>query len=152
MNTHTLIIGYGNPLRGDDGLGWVAADMLTPLTDPAHVEIMTCHQLTPDLAETISRAAQVIFIDAAVEGTPGDVQIHPLTAPPTSDDGTFTHHLDAAGLLELAASLYQATPPAHLVTVCGFDFSFREGLSEGMQAVLNDVVLAVLGLIENKGG
>jgi len=25
MMPHTLIIGYGNPLRGDDGFGWHAA-------------------------------------------------------------------------------------------------------------------------------
>lgn len=148
MTTNTLIIGYGNPLRGDDGLGWAAAELLTARTDPAHVNIITCQQLTPDLAASISEAAQVIFIDAAVEGQPGEVQIRPLTAPPTPDDGTFTHHLDAAGMMELAASLYEATPLAHLVTVRGYDFSFRDGLSDEMQAALNDVVLAVLGLIQ----
>lgn len=152
MAAKTLIIGYGNPLRGDDGLGWAAAELLDGLTDPAHVEIITCQQLTPDLAEAISRAGQVIFIDAAVEGTPGAVQIRPLTTPPATDDGTFTHHLDAPGLLELAASLYDVTPPAHLVTVRGYDFSFRDGLSDEMGGVLNEVVLAVLGLIGHMGG
>ncbi len=148
MATKTLIIGYGNPLRGDDGLGWVAAELLTTLTDPAHVEIITCQQLTPDLAASISQAVQVIFIDAAVVGQLGEVQVRPLTAPPATDDGTFTHHLDAPGLLELAASLYDATPLAHLVTVCGYDFSFREGLSDEMQTALNSVILDVLGLIQ----
>lgn len=146
---HTLIIGYGNPLRGDDGLGWVATELLADMIDPARVEIITCHQLTPDLAAPISRAQQVIFIDAAVEGTPGEVQVRPLTAPPTADDGTFTHHLDTAGLLELTTSLYQQTPVAHLVTVCGYDFSFREGLSDEMQASLDGVILAVMGLIQS---
>lgn len=148
MAAKTLIIGYGNPLRGDDGLGWAAAASLTPRTDPAHVNIITCQQLTPDLAASISEAALVIFIDAAVEGHPGEVQIRPLTAPPTSDDGTFTHHLDAAGMMELAASLYDATPRAYLVMVRGYDFSFRDGLSDDMQVALNDVVVAVLGLIQ----
>jgi len=59
-----LIIGCGNPLRGDDGLGWVVADCLAAvLTDPA-VEIVRTHQLTPEMAESFTSAKLVVIVDA----------------------------------------------------------------------------------------
>lgn len=61
---HTLIIGYGNPLRGDDGLGWHVAQRLAAVLPQHRARIEVCHQLTPELAEPISRADLVIFIDA----------------------------------------------------------------------------------------
>ena len=45
-----LIIGYGNPLRGDDGIGPAAAALLAgDAADGA--EVLACHQLLPELAE-----------------------------------------------------------------------------------------------------
>ena len=62
-----LIIGYGNPLRGDDGLGWRAAEQLAEIIPQSEAEVIACHQLTPELAEPISRARLVIFIDMSLE-------------------------------------------------------------------------------------
>src|SRR5262245_29107852 len=66
-----LIIGYGNPLRADDGVGWQAARHLAELLRDEPIEILALHQLTPELAEPISRADLIIFIDASNEGQPG---------------------------------------------------------------------------------
>src|SRR5690242_21899872 len=67
-----LIICYGNPLRCDDGLAWHAAEQLNPLFSPARVQIITCHQLTPELCETLHQVNTVFFIDAGSDGTPGE--------------------------------------------------------------------------------
>ena len=56
----SLIIGYGNPLRSDDGFGWHATQKLTIQLHYADVEIITRHQLTPELAETASHFHLVI--------------------------------------------------------------------------------------------
>ena len=45
-----LIIGYGNPLRADDGVGWQAARRLAELRQDEFVETLALHQLTPELA------------------------------------------------------------------------------------------------------
>ena len=60
-----LVVGYGNPLRSDDGIGWHAADLLA--TDPrlAGAQVLTHHQLAPELAEDISRASLVVLVSAA---------------------------------------------------------------------------------------
>jgi hydrogenase maturation protease len=70
-----LIIGYGNPLRSDDGVGWQAAELLTDDPRLADAQILACHQLTPELAEDVSRAGFVVLIDASTEpGVPGSVE------------------------------------------------------------------------------
>ena len=135
MMPHTLIIGYGNPLRGDDGFGWHAAVRLREIIHHEAVEILPVHQLTPELMDPVSRARRVIFIDAAVGDDAGKLTVTTLAAtggPPPA----FTHFATPAALLEGARSLYGAKPEALLVTVVGLDFELGEELSEPVQLAL----------------
>ena len=66
-----VIIGYGNTLRGDDGLGWIAAEFLAGVIQPCQAWVITCHQLTIDLAEALSKSTLAILIDACVGAEPG---------------------------------------------------------------------------------
>jgi len=75
-----LILGYGNPLRGDDGVGWHAVHRLRERSAELDADVMSCHQLTPELAEAVSRAERVIFIDARVGPTPGTVEVSEVAA------------------------------------------------------------------------
>jgi hydrogenase maturation protease len=45
-NAQPLLIGIGNPLRSDDGLGWAVAEQLSQDGD-TDCNIHTVHQLTP---------------------------------------------------------------------------------------------------------
>src|SRR5215467_11951832 len=74
----TLIIGIGNPLRSDDGLGWVVAERLSRNCDPG-CHIHTVHQLTPELAQEMSAAHLVVMIDASLVGEPGELRIRRLS-------------------------------------------------------------------------
>src|SRR5690242_12833541 len=98
-----LVIGYGNPLRGDDGVGWHAAEALAKsLQDeervPAErVMVLACHQLTLELAEPLSRVERVIFIDACDGPPPGSVDRQPIGSVLESQGAggpLFSHHLD----------------------------------------------------------
>ncbi len=77
----TLVIGYGNTLRGDDGAGICAAERAARRFPG--VDILTVHELQPELAETMCRYHDVIFLDAAMEGSGirADI-IEPATDPP----------------------------------------------------------------------
>ena len=77
---NTLIIGYGNALRGDDGAGYIAAELLRERIHDPNVEVFSLQQLTPELMEPVSRASQVIFMDASVVGPGGEVQPRPAAA------------------------------------------------------------------------
>src|SRR4051794_8195102 len=61
-----LVIGYGNPLRHDDGLGPVIAARFQKRQLPL-VHTIIAHQLFPEFCEAIAKSAIVVFVDAAVD-------------------------------------------------------------------------------------
>jgi hydrogenase maturation protease len=122
-----LLLGYGNPLRSDDGLGWQIAVQLFRANQTADVEVLPCHQLTPELAEPISKAATVLFIDCAKEGVPGEFRCEEIHWQTGSI--SFTHDLSPTALLDLASQLFGACPRAFLLTICGQCFAPGESLS-----------------------
>lgn len=135
------VIGYGNPLREDDGLGFEAAAALCAgLSDREDVEVHACHQLTVDLAEVLSRAECAVFVDAANEGEEaGRVRLRRLTASDPAA-GSFTHHLTPGTLLGLCRALYGRAPEGVLVSVSGAEFGFGDGLSPRVGLALPGVV------------
>ena len=128
-----LIICYGNPLRSDDGLGWRAAEELAGTLHSPSIEIVTCFQLTPELADSVQSSDLVFFIDACRDGEPGELSfssIVPGAAAPLA------HHLSPPGVLGLARQLYGNAPPAFLASVCGECFELGEKLSPKVAAGL----------------
>jgi hydrogenase maturation protease len=142
--SHALIIGYGNPLRGDDGVGWTAAEILAARTP--ELTVITRHQLTPELAETISHFARVVFVDATAVGDPGDIVAQPLDPASASGD-LFSHNCDPAGLLHMARMLYGSAPTGHIVTVTGESFGYEETLSATVTAALPQLCAQIEKLI-----
>ncbi len=134
-----LVIGYGNPSRSDDGFGWKFAESLRQLCDGEGVEILTCQQLAPEMAETMAKSQFVVFADARVNGTPGTIHVESIKPAPVWNPAT-THHVDPALLLAFARTLYGATPESVLVTVGAECLENGEELSapvaEAMPAVL----------------
>src|SRR5579859_3807286 len=66
-NARPLILGIGNPLRGDDGLGRVVAEQVAQSHD-LDCEVQVVHQLMPELAQYMAMADLVVMIDASREG------------------------------------------------------------------------------------
>jgi len=134
-----LVIGYGNPLCGDDGIGPYVVERLADDESPADVEYLTLRQLTPELAEPVSQADTVIFVDAADGGTTGEITCHKLTLsaePSETAPGAFTHHVNAAALLEIARLLYGRHPVAYLFKVAGENFELGDSFSSGVESAL----------------
>ena len=137
-----LVIGYGNPLCGDDGIGPYAVEQLAQAGENLRgdVEWLTVRQLTPELAEPISRAATVIFVDAADGETPGEMICHTLTASKNQAKtvaGAFTHHVQPTVLLENAQLLYGQRPlAAYLYTITGKNFNLGDGFSPAIDLAL----------------
>ena len=136
--SNTLIIGYGNLLRGDDGAGYIVAERLSDLVHDSEIEIVSQHQLTPELMEPISRAAHVIFIDSSVSGRAGKVNRIPLRPGPSCS--RFTHHVTPESLLAGAQSLYGHTPEATLYTIPGRFFETGDELTPSVRRAVNELV------------
>ena len=134
----TLILGYGNTLRKDDGLGIYAALALVPLTLPGNVEIRTYHQLSPELSPLLAQMDYVVFIDAALASSgqkPGTINTRALQ-PRTSQPGSINHHFDPETLLAMAETLYGHAPQATLFSVTAASFDLEEGLSPEVTAAM----------------
>jgi hydrogenase maturation protease len=136
-----LIIGYGNALRGDDGVGPRVAEALRGAPG---VEAVAVHQLTPEWAEPISRAGLVVFIDAAAGGRAGEVRCIPLAATPGRPG---SHETTPAGLLAMAADWFGRCSLAYMVTIGGESFAVGEGLSAAVEAAVPEARELVFGLM-----
>ena len=141
-----LVVGYGNPLRGDDGIGWHAARLLA--TDPrlADARVLARHQLVPELAVDVSRASLVVLVDAAAEGDPGSVRVRTVEPRPAAPI-TWSHHVDPQTLAGLAEALYGASPQIVLVSVSAGSFAEGDGLSSTLERALPEVVKVVAGVV-----
>ncbi len=133
-----LVIGYGNPLRGDDGFGYRVAERV-----PGAI---AAHQLTPELMDAIARADRVVFVDASCEGEPGEIRRRSLS--PQAGGCSFTHHLTPENLLAGSLALYGRAPEAEVITVCGADFSLSEKLSEKIRTI----AFQITDLLADKSG
>jgi hydrogenase maturation protease len=125
---HVLIVGYGNPLRGDDGVGCAITELLSSRPHTPGMQVIQTHQLTPELAEELSHADLAIFIDAACNVRPGEVATRQVVAQ-HPDPSRFCHHLTPQQLLYYAQSLYGSSPMAWTITVGGELWGFCEQLS-----------------------
>lgn len=139
MKNHKLIIGYGNPLRGDDGLGWEIADRLAADITDKSVSVITVHQLTPELAEPVSEAGLVVFIDASYEGKPGSWRCDRVV-PDNAPADALGHHFNIPRLLDYAREVYHATPEAWVVSIAAESFDCHDKLTRTVRAALPEVV------------
>jgi hydrogenase maturation protease len=134
-----LVIAYGNPLRSDDGVAWQAAEELKRNL-PAS-EVICVHQLTPELAETVTRFDLVIFLDAASDGHAGRVNCRGVYAE--SVKLRFSHYLEPAEIMALCQRLYSAKPEGFLITVHGERFTHGEGMSPAVASAIPHLVAKV---------
>jgi len=144
-----LLIGYGNPLRADDGISWAVTGEIRARLGALPVKVIECLQLYPEMADQFRDASLVVFVDAAVEGSPGEWRHHRLRSG--GYISAFSHSPTPAGLLALAADLYGAAPEAHLFTVCGSSFEYGACFSPEVASALPSVVAEIENLLRTAG-
>jgi hydrogenase maturation protease len=142
-----LVIGYGNPMRGDDGLGPLAAQRLESIVQDEEVNIMVRHQMGIELAEDLKDADFAIFIDAHVGDKPGTLK-EEAVVPDNSMPGSFSHHLRPGVLLSLVQALYNKHPEAVIYSIAAESLDHGEGLSPAVEATLPVLIDKVLARID----
>jgi hydrogenase maturation protease len=133
-----LIVGYGNVLRSDDGLGVRAAEALAQTSLDPHTKVLICHQLGPEVAEQMSESDEVLFIDADRQARPGELRLTPVAA--SVSDAPFAHQLTPQTLLWLSAELYGRRPATFQISVGGKSFDLGANISDEVAAALPRVV------------
>ena len=142
-----LIIGYGNTLRGDDGFGPLAAEHVAARAPPG-VEVMSVHQLGPELALDIRAADLVVFLDAAHGPDPGRLASAPVVTGDLSPSSV-THRLDPSGLLALTRAVYGRAPAATLITAAAADFAHGDTLSAEVRDAAKKAADVIVRLAES---
>ena len=139
-----VVIGYGNDLRSDDGAGIHVATRLAAQL-PQSLVIVT-HQLTPDLAEDIATAEQVIFVDAyAAHESNARLRIDKISGDDSYNPSALGHHGAPQGLMHLAHQLFGKTPDAWVVGIPAFCFDAGETISPETLHRINEAVALIEG-------
>ena len=153
----TLLLGFGNPDRGDDGVAWhiqkkiaelsgyareneLFGSEIVKLNDALHIWFNL--QLIPEVAEDLVNYQKAIFLDAHTSEIKDEIRI--VKVEPDYQRSPFTHHLTAATCLALAKSLYGRTPQATLISIRGTDFSFTHALSKQTARLADQVVKLIM--------
>lgn len=130
----TLLIGYGNPGRGDDGLGPAFAETIASAGLPM-LSVEIDYQLTVDHAPLIALQDRVVFADAAM-GLGKPFRFEALEAGAPAALGS--HSVTPAGVLTLARDLFGRAPTAFLLGISGSEFNeVKEGLTDTARANLS---------------
>jgi Ni,Fe-hydrogenase maturation factor len=146
-----LVIGYGNPQRQDDGLGWHIAHALEALVasqSMAPLSVVTSQQLQPEFSLAIARSSAVLFVDASCQANTAclhgasarpPLEIRPIGAQPSADRTAqpsaglgpqpLSHQLTPQTLLGLTLLLEGRQPPGWSLVIPGRWFGFGEQLS-----------------------
>jgi hydrogenase maturation protease len=119
-----LLIGYGNELRRDDGVGPAVARTVEGWCLEG-VQTLAVHQLTPELAECMAAVETVMFVDASVTGR--TVCLRRLD--PAATATPLGHRSDPCQLLALTALLYGCRPDTWLLTIPVADLGMGVGFS-----------------------
>ena len=135
----TLIIGYGNPMCGDDAIGCHAARLLEQhfWNDP-DVEVVSAQQLTPEMVDDVLQRDFVLFLDASFGEQPGTIRR--ITVSPEPGAGGFSHHLTPSSLLTAAEQLYGDVPFAMSITMAGWSFEIGQSMSQIASRRMPDLI------------
>ncbi len=126
----TLLIGYGNPGRGDDGLGPAFARRVAALNLPG-LDVEIDYQLTVDHALMIAGVARVVFADAALDAA-APFYFRPVDA--TAGGSLGSHSVSPDDAVALSRLLFGAAPAGFVLGLRGAAFGeMAEGLSEEAQ-------------------
>ncbi|POZ60135.1 hydrogenase maturation protease [Chromobacterium alticapitis] len=127
-----LVLGFGNPGRGDDAIGPLLIERLQGWLleqNMAEVEALTDMQLNIEHALDLAGRRRVLFIDAALNGA----EPFACAAVTAADDASYTTHaVSPAALLAICERVAgKPAPRAELLAIPGERFGLGEALSAG---------------------
>ncbi|NLW72483.1 MAG: formate dehydrogenase accessory sulfurtransferase FdhD [Chloroflexi bacterium] len=153
----TLVIGYGNRDREDDGAGWHLLNLFarhlnlpspelpgdSSVSPDGSVRLTYLFQLLPEMAEDIAEYNRVFFLDAHNSEKLDELVFEQIF--PKHTQSAFTHHLAAEELLALTQTLGRKAPEAWIVSVRGHSFRFQRELTD---QTAQSVQLALKKMVE----
>ena len=144
--SRAVVIGVGNPYRGDDAVGLAVAERLRDRVPPG-VELVECEQEPSRLLDAWEGADVALIVDASSSGgVPGTVHRFDAAAGgvPARVFRSSTHAFGVGEAVELGRALGRLPARVVVYGVDGAAFVAGEGLSAPVEAAVGEVVDAVL--------
>ena len=160
----TLVIGLGNPILGDDGVGWEVAEEVkkslqpSPLTQlsmrEGGVEVDTAALGGLSLMERMLGYDRVVLVDSMETGQNpvGSVQVFPLASLPDPMAGHSASAHDTSLITALKTAESLGAPVPKKVDVVAIEaqnvYDFSEELSPTVAAAVPFAAQAILDLLQ----
>lgn len=132
MMKKTLIYGYGNPGRQDDGIGARFTELCEEWINSNNEQGITVdcnYQLNVEDAALIAEYDAVIFVDASVVEDVAQYRLETIRADNSTIE--FTMHAVSAGyVVDLCNKIYGKSPVPYVLHIRAYEFDFREELTE----------------------
>ncbi len=145
MSVPVLVIGVGNPTRGDDGAGREVARRLRQSNLP-HVRVLETEGEATALLSLMEGAAVVFLIDACVSGAPaGSIRRIDLSNSdlPEAGFGLSSHGFGLAEAIALGKALGSLPPQCVIYALEAESFELGTPLSESMSEAIDAAVVAL---------
>jgi len=118
------LIGVGNILRCDDGIGAYICNQIENLEIPG-VDCLMVQQLQVELVENLLDYQLVIIADASMSDS--EVDLSPLSQ--LEPGMASSHQIDAGMLFSVAKNIYQKELDIYICAVRGDDFSIGDTIT-----------------------
>ena len=130
------MIGLGNTLRKDDGVGAYVINKIES-SRSFSCKYLLLQQLSTDLMPSLLSFESILIVDAGVG-------INTVTWKRITDqyNGSTpsTHHIDISQFVSLAQTLYNVTLSITVCTIPVYDLSLGEGLSSQTSSFADDAI------------
>ncbi len=144
----TAVIGLGNPLRGDDGVGPRVVNELRRRGLPTDVTAIDGGNAGLDLLDELEEWERIVIVDAAELGLePGQFARFTLAEIKLRDDCFSSHSAGLGEVIMLASALGRRIPEIVVFGVQPAEIGWGEGLSQAVEAAipaLSDAILEEL--------
>jgi hydrogenase maturation protease len=154
----TLIVGLGNPILGDDGVGWRVADEIARATAGVSGIEVDCASLGGlSLMERLTGSERVVLIDSIYTGTKpvGTVSRFALSDIPdlTSGHSGSAHDTSLRTALQVGRSMDVPLPADEAIAVVAVEaktvYDFSQELSPAVEAAVAEAVRTVLDVLKD---
>lgn len=151
----TLVLGLGNPVLGDDGVGWRIAEQIKQQVFDPSVEVDCVGLGGLSLMERLVGYDRAILIDAIATGEPpGTVRLFRLEdlPDPTAGHTSSSHDTTLQTALQLGRRVEAQVPDQVMVVAVEARnvYDFSEELSQPIEAAVPQAVQIVLRILEQR--
>lgn len=145
----TLIYGYGNAGRMDDGIGerfvelvdkWIAEEKIENVFTDCN------YQLNIEDAATISEYDRVFFVDASIVEDVENYRLEEIEPNDATIEFTM-HAVSTSYVVDLCKKIYNKTPEAYVLHVKAYEFEFKEEMTPKAAENMLDAFTFLKGFI-----